>query len=47
MSSMTVKRCRSVNALHSRRGYREPIVVIAPILDHRDGHYVKPNEVAL
>ncbi len=26
-----------------RRGYQKPFVVIVIILDHRIGHYVKPN----
>jgi hypothetical protein len=47
MNSMVVGGCRSVNAMHSRGGYQEPIVIIAPILDHRYGHYVRPNRVAL
>jgi plasmid replication initiation protein len=33
--------------MHSKGGYREPIVVIALILDHRDGHYVRLNKVAM
>jgi hypothetical protein len=32
--------------MHSRGGYQEPIVVTTPILDHKDGHYVRPNKVA-
>jgi hypothetical protein len=45
MNLMVVGRCRSTDIVHLRRGYWEPIVVIAPILDHKDGHYVKPNKV--
>jgi hypothetical protein len=40
MSLMVVGGCRSADAVHSRGGYQEPIVVTAPILDHKDGHYV-------
>jgi hypothetical protein len=32
--------------VHSRGGYRKSIVATTPILDHRDGHYVRPNMVA-
>jgi hypothetical protein len=45
MSSMVVGRCKSVDAMHSKGGYQEPIVVTTPILDHKDGHYVKPHKV--
>jgi hypothetical protein len=40
-------RCRNVDAMHSRGGYREPIAITIPSLDHKDGHYVRPNRVAL
>jgi hypothetical protein len=46
MNSMTVRGCRSADVMHSRGRYQEPIALIAPILDHRDGHYVRPNKVA-
>ncbi len=32
--------------MHSKGGYRKPIVVIAPIFYHRNDHYVRPNRVA-
>ncbi len=44
---MVVGGCRSANVVHSKGRYQEPIAVIAPILDHRDGHYVRPNRVVL
>ncbi len=44
MSSMVARGCKS--AMHSRGGYWKLIVVIVPIFDHRDGHYVRPNRVA-
>jgi hypothetical protein len=47
MSSMVAKECRSADAMHSRSKYQEPIVVTAPILDHKDSHYVRPNKVTL
>jgi hypothetical protein len=47
MNSMAIKRYKIANAMNLRRGYRKPYVVRAPILDHGDGHYVRPNKVAL
>jgi hypothetical protein len=47
MSSMVVGGCKSVDDVYSRRGYREPVVIAPPIIDHKYGHYVKPNKVAL
>jgi hypothetical protein len=45
MNSMATKGCKS--AVHLRGGYGEPIDVTMPSFDHRDGHYVRPNRVAL
>jgi len=45
MNSMAIRRYISADVMHLRGGYREPIVIIAPILDHKDGHYVRPNKV--
>jgi hypothetical protein len=47
MSSMVVGGYKSIDVVHLRRRYQELIVVIVPILDHKDGHCVKPNKVAL
>jgi hypothetical protein len=47
MSSMAVGRCKNANVMHSKVGYRKPITITTQILDHRDGHCVKPNKVAL
>jgi hypothetical protein len=47
ISLMVVRGCKSVNAMYSKGGYWEPIVVTTPILDHKDGHYIRPNKVAL
>ncbi len=44
---MAVGRCKSADIMHLRGGYQEPIVVITLILDHRDGHYVKPKRVTI
>jgi hypothetical protein len=46
MSLMATRGYRNANVAHPRGGYRELIVVTAPIIDHRNGHYVKPNKVA-
>jgi hypothetical protein len=47
MSSMDDGGCKSVDAMHSRGRYGEPIVVTAPILDHKNDHYVRPNRVVI
>jgi hypothetical protein len=39
MSSMVIKGCRSVNVMHSKGEYQEPITIMELILDHKDGHY--------
>ncbi len=36
----------SVDVVSLRGGHRKSFVVNTPILDHKDGHYVKPNRVA-
>jgi hypothetical protein len=41
MSSMVVGRYRNVDVAHPKGGYQKPIVIIVPILDHRDSHYVR------
>ncbi len=38
--------CKSADVVHSKGGYEEPIAIIALILDHKNGHYVKLNRVA-
>jgi hypothetical protein len=47
MNSMAIGGCKSVDVVHLRGGYQKLIVIIAPILDHKDGHYVKPNKVII
>ncbi len=46
MSSMAIRRYRSAHVVNLRGGYREPSIVIAQILDHNDGQYVRSNKVA-
>jgi len=43
---MAPKRYRNVNAMNSKGKYKEPFAVTT-ILDHKYGHYVRPNMVAL
>jgi len=45
MSLMVDGGCRNVDSTHPRGGYQEPFVVIAPIFNHKNGHYVRPNRV--
>ncbi len=47
MNSMATRGCKSTDVMHPKGKYSEPIIVTAPILDHKDGHYVKPNMVTL
>jgi len=44
---MAAGRYKSVDVVNPRGGYQEPSVVIVKISNHRDGHYVRPNRVAL
>ncbi len=46
MNLMSIGRYKSAYAMIPRGGYQEPIIT-TPIPDHRDGHYVRPNMVAL
>ncbi len=47
MNSMVVGGYKSANAMNPRRGYQKPFVVTTQNFDHRNGHYVRPNRVAL
>jgi hypothetical protein len=47
MNSMVVRRCRSADVVHLRGRFREPIAITTPIFYYKDGHYVRPNKVAL
>jgi hypothetical protein len=46
MNSKVIRGYRSADVAIPRGGYREPSIVITPILDHINGHYVRPNKVA-
>jgi hypothetical protein len=47
MSSMAIRRYKSVDVANPKGGYQKSFAITAPILDHKDGHYVKPSMVAL
>ncbi len=46
MSSIATKANKSADAMNSKRRYQKPFTITTSILDHRDGHYVRPNKVA-
>jgi len=46
MNSMVTKRYISVDATNLKGGW-EPSIVTIPIIDYKNGYYVKPNMVAL
>ncbi len=43
---MVVKRYKNADVMNSKGRYQEPFAIITPILDHKNGHYVRPNKVA-
>ncbi len=43
LSSMVVGRYISADVTNPKRGYWEPYVIIVPIIDHIDCHYIKPK----
>jgi hypothetical protein len=47
MNWMVTGGYRSVHVVHPRGGYWESIDINLPILDYKNGHYVKPTRVAL
>jgi hypothetical protein len=47
MGSIIVNRYKNIDVTNPRGGYREPSVVNEKIPNHKDGHYVRPNKVAL
>jgi hypothetical protein len=47
MSSIVVRRYERIDAGNLGRRYQEPFIIIARISDHINGHYVKPNSLAL
>jgi len=47
VNSMVVGGYKNVNAMNPRGGYQKPFVVTTQIFDQINGHYVRPNRVAL
>ncbi len=47
VNSMVVGGYKSANVVYPRGGYQKPSIVIAKISNHKNGHYVRPNRVAI
>jgi hypothetical protein len=47
MNLVIAGRYKSVDARNLGKGYREPFIVTTRIFDNKNGHYVRPNMVAL
>jgi len=47
MNSIVARGYRSIDVKYPRRRYREPFVIIAGIIDHINGHFVRVNRIAL
>jgi hypothetical protein len=47
MNSITIGRYKSTNAENPKGGYQKPSIAIARTLGHGNGHYVRPNNVAI
>jgi hypothetical protein len=47
MNSITIGRYRSTNAKALKGGHQKPFIITQGISNHRNGHYVRPNMVAL
>jgi hypothetical protein len=47
MNSIVVRGYECIDAGNLGRRHQEPFVIIAGISDHVNGHYVKPNSLAL
>jgi hypothetical protein len=46
MNSKTVGRYKNTNAKNPKGGYQESFVITHDILDHINGHSIRPNRVA-
>ncbi len=44
---MATRGYKTIDAKNPRGGYRKPSIITAKILDHINGHFVKPNKLAL
>jgi hypothetical protein len=47
MSSIIARGYKSTDVENQRGGYQEPSVVTIEILNHNNGHFVRPNRVVL
>ncbi len=47
MSSITTRGYKSTNFINPRGGYQKPCIVTTIIHNHKNGHFVKPNKVAV
>ncbi len=47
MNSIDVRGYKNANVENLREGYWEPFVITTRILDHINGHFMRPNKVAL
>ncbi len=47
MNSITIKGYINIDVENPKGGYYKPYVVITKILNHKNGHFVRPNRVAL
>jgi hypothetical protein len=45
MSSIATRGYKSIDVENLRGGYWKSFIIIAKILDHRNGHFVRPNKV--
>ncbi len=47
MNSMAIRRYKNVDLTNLKGGYRESYVATTQTPNHRNGHFVRPNRVAL
>jgi hypothetical protein len=47
MNSMAIGGYKSVDAMNPKGGHQGPFAIIAQILDHKNGLYIRPNRVAI
>jgi glyoxylate utilization-related uncharacterized protein len=47
MSSIVVEGYKNIDVENPKGGYKEPSISTRRILDHRNGHIVRPNSVVL
>ncbi len=47
MSSIAIRGYRSTDAKDPKGGHQEPSIIIQGISNHKNGHFVRPNKIAL